>query len=276
MKKVRLHANTVGSIMNQMLSEITEALAYILDEDPEYGYIRVVNGESPTLVFIRLLPSKDYEDNKNRVFLNAYVNYMNDGMPTNSLLFSEYINSKFIDVTLDLLVARICEIFEFKDNGDFHVTIISGIKTYRKIELESMCPQIMENMSMFCTFVENQLMKLDEHSPSFLLMFQAKMGDMEDGERISLWGTGCFYLQFLYNDHLSDKYGEPIYTVTGILPSITTEDGFISITDAIGLDYVRVNVPDWCRWYFSLKGVLQEGEWVKCYAETLPYFQKII
>lgn len=276
MKKVRLHATTVGSIMDQMLSEITKALGYIMDEDPEYGYIRIVNGESPTVVFIRLLPSKDYNDNKNTLFLNAYVNYMDNGIPTNSLLFSEHIYSEFIDVTLNLLVAKICGIFEFKDNDDFHVTIISGTKTYRKIELESMCPQIVENMSMFCTFIENQLMKLDEHSPSLLIIFQAKMGDMELEERTTLWGPGCFYLQFLYNDHLTDKYGEPIYTVTGILPSITSEDGFISVTDAIGLDYVKINVPDWCRWYFSLKGALQEGEWVKCYVESLPYFQKII
>lgn len=274
MKKSVILESTYTEVYRKLELLLSKQIKELVDDNSTYGSIRIVSDGYP-VVFIRLLETNDYKSNESMYYVNAYIHDSNNGRK-NSLVFSEPYSDNYFKIALSKLISEILNIFEIKEYGEFKVTVIVATKLYSSIELERSWPECISDLKLFIKVLKNRLSLLNEHLPSFMLIFHVSVGGLEIPRDASIFDQGVFYISFSYQSQLSDKCSIPLYQLTGRIPSIFGDNGIGSISDIITIDIMDDVLPEYLKWYFSLKSVLVGNEHLECYIEEIPYFQQII
>lgn len=276
MKKIDLYARSFTDIFEKLETAICEDLKVLSESDSEFGYIRLASNTVAS-IFIRMLPTLDYINKSETCYVNAYISYTEGSNRKEALFFSERYDSDTFDIIIQRLVSEICKIFNFSlDNISYKVQYISGTKTYKNVELESLYPNIIKDSKSFSNFLGILIKRLTIKNPTLTVIFQLNVAGITVSKDDPIYSNGSFFLSFTYNELLSDSYNEPIYIVGGEIPSLHTDVGREVIAEVLLEDELESYISSSTRWYFSIKNALTQGESVHCYIQEKPYFQKII
>lgn len=284
MKTIDIYARSYNEIYSKVEASILEHLKVIKQSDPEFGYIRLVS-DNGVSIFIRMLPTTNYEDNSIMYWVNSYVHYKSGKENKDSLFFSfpydETEGSNCIQNGIACVMVYILMFFGVDEDSEFnekrHVGFVCGVKTYRNIELETKYPSAITDLNTFANFIKGIVNKLNRNNPSITITFCINMAGIEaNNQQNGIESDGVFFITFIYSDQLTGMYGEPVYSLVGSLPGYDDEDARFYLSGAITISQVEKVIKNNARFYFSLRSVCLPGEYTECWIRDLPYFQKYI
>lgn len=283
MKHIDIYARSYDEMYSKLKASISEHLKLIKETDPEFGYIRLVS-DIGVSIFIRMLPTVNYEDNSTMYWVNSYVHYKAGKENKDSLFFSfpyEEVNGlENIQKGLYCTLLYILDFFNINEDNEFtekrYVEFISGTKTYRNIELETKYPSAITDINTFASFIKGLVSKLDRNNPSLTITFCINMAGVEANSADGIESDGVFFISFTYSDQLSDVYGQPIFIVLGSIPGFDDEYCRHYVSGALGINHVEKLIKINADFYFTLRSACLPGEFTECWIQDIPYFQKYI
>lgn len=280
-----IHEQTCLSFTEKLESVLIDHLKELdSSTHPKNGYIRLISHNIES-IFIRMLPTTDYQTGNEINYVNAYIHYVKNKKHKNTLLFSNRLDNETIQYVSKYIATIASELFynEDKNGNKSYDTKVIGYfgdsVTIKQVDLEKEYSKALKDKETFLGFFRALLHKLDSNNPYLYVQFECNVANVHPDPTDDMYiGDGKFAITFTYNPGLSHYYQCNTISIDGTIPGMT-EDGVYYVKETINID--RESEMDntiWplFAWYFSLRKVLHCDESLKILINELPYYMKVI